>query len=115
SDGRAVGARRRPGDAGGAVGQRRETDMSWKTMAALSLAAALQSAYPANRLRPCDPDSGGITLPDGFCAVVLADQVGRARHLAVAPNGDVFVALEDGRGAAAREIGRASCRERGDV
>src|SRR5205807_748334 len=46
--------------------------------------------------------NGGITLPDGFCAVVLADQVGRARHLAVAPNGDVFVALEDGRGAAAR-------------
>ncbi|OLB59128.1 MAG: sorbosone dehydrogenase [Gemmatimonadetes bacterium 13_2_20CM_2_69_23] len=76
--------------------------MSWKTIAALSLAAALQSAYPANRLPPCDPDNGGITLPDGFCAVVLADQVGRARHLAVAPNGDVFVALEDGRGAAAR-------------
>src|SRR2546430_8229246 len=34
--------------------------------------------------RSCDPDNGGITLPDGFCAVVLADQVGRARHLAVA-------------------------------
>src|SRR5205823_6812798 len=102
SDGRAVGARRRPGDAGGAVGQRRETDMSWKTIAALSLAAALQSAYPANRLPPCEPDNGGITLPAGFCAVVVADQVGRARHLAVAPNGDIFVALEDGRGAGAK-------------
>lgn len=41
----------------------------------------------------CDADNGGITLPDGFCAVVVADQVGHPRHLAIAPNGDVFVAL----------------------
>jgi glucose/arabinose dehydrogenase len=46
----------------------------------------------------CDPDNGGITLPAGFCAVVVADQVGAPRHLAVAPNGDLFVALERGRG-----------------
>src|SRR5439155_748282 len=31
--------------------------------------------------------------------VVVADQVGRARHLAVTPSGDIFVALDDGRGA----------------
>src|SRR5207244_10273080 len=67
-----------------------------------SLTAALLSAYPSNLLPSCDPDNGGITLPDGFCAVVVADQVGRARHLAVAANGDIFVALEDGRGAAAK-------------
>src|SRR6266567_4959156 len=42
----------------------------------------------------CDPDNGGITLPTGFCAVVVADQVGAPRHLAVAPNGDLFVALQ---------------------
>src|SRR2546426_655852 len=42
----------------------------------------------------CDSDNGGITLPAGFCAVVVADQVGAPRHLAVAPNGDVFVALQ---------------------
>jgi len=41
----------------------------------------------------CASDNGGITLPDGFCAVVVADQVGRARHITVAPNGDVLVAL----------------------
>lgn len=45
----------------------------------------------------CDPDNGGITLPDGFCASVFAE-VGPARHLVVAPNGDVFVALSDQRG-----------------
>jgi glucose/arabinose dehydrogenase len=40
----------------------------------------------------CDPDNGGFKLPDGFCAkVVLQDFVG-VRHIAVAPNGDLFVA-----------------------
>ena len=42
----------------------------------------------------CDPGNGGITLPAGFCAVVAADNLGTARHLAVAPNGDTYVALQ---------------------
>ena len=46
----------------------------------------------------CTPGNGGITLPAGFCAVVVRDLVtngvaARARHLAVTPNGDVFVAI----------------------
>ncbi len=41
----------------------------------------------------CDADNGGITLPAGFCASVFADHVGGARHVAVGPNGDVYVAL----------------------
>jgi glucose/arabinose dehydrogenase len=46
----------------------------------------------------CSPDNGGITLPAGFCAVVVADllsngQPARARHMAVTPNGDIFVAI----------------------
>src|SRR5438094_9865216 len=57
---------------------------------------------PTAAVPSCDSDNGGITLPAGFCAVVVADQVGRARHLAVAPNGDIFVALEDGRGGGAK-------------
>jgi len=39
----------------------------------------------------CAPDNGGITLPEGFCASVFADSLGHARHVAVAPNGDVYV------------------------
>src|SRR5438445_474276 len=97
-DGRAVVAGRHPGDAGGAIGKRRETRMNWKTIAALALAAVSLSAYPANRLPVCDSDNGGLTLPAGFCALVVADQVGAPRHIAVAPNGDLFVALES-RGA----------------
>src|SRR6266849_3336899 len=42
----------------------------------------------------CDPDNGGITLPAGFCAVVAADNLGTARHLTVAANGDTYVALQ---------------------
>jgi glucose/arabinose dehydrogenase len=46
----------------------------------------------------CDPDNGGITLPPGFCAVVVADLVDSlARHIAVTPSGDVFVAINSPR------------------
>ncbi len=79
--------------------------MNRATILMVAIAAVSLSASPSVRVSappPCDPDNGGITLPDGFCAVVVADQVGRARHLAVAPNGDLFVALENGRGAAAQ-------------
>jgi glucose/arabinose dehydrogenase len=40
---------------------------------------------------PCDPNNAGLTLPSGFCATLFADSLGAARHLAVAPNGDVIV------------------------
>ncbi len=67
----------------------------------------------------CAPDNGGITLPAGFCAVVVADDVGRPRHVAVAPGGDVYVALQGQRGSgggvlALRDTtgdGRADVRE----
>jgi len=60
--------------------------MGW--LAAGALAGSLAAA-PS-----CDPDNGGITLSAGFCALVVADNLGEARHLVVAPNGDVFVALQ---------------------
>ena len=44
----------------------------------------------------CDPGNGGITLPPGFCATVFADLEGAPRHMAVAENGAVFVALNPG-------------------
>jgi glucose/arabinose dehydrogenase len=49
------------------------------------------------RLPACDRDNAGLTLPPGFCALVVADNVGPARHLTVAPSGDVFVALRETR------------------
>ena len=56
------------------------------------------AANAASQGAPCDGDNGGLTLQEGFCAVVVADSIGRARHLAVAPNGDLYVALRQGRG-----------------
>ena len=44
----------------------------------------------------CDPNNGGITVPAGFCAFIAADNLGTARHLVVAANGDVYVALQNG-------------------
>lgn len=40
-----------------------------------------------------DADNGGLFLPDGFQAVVVVDSIGRARHLAVNDNGDIYVKL----------------------
>jgi len=41
----------------------------------------------------CDSDNGGLVLPDGFCATVVASQLGPVRQLTVAPNGDLYAAL----------------------
>ncbi|HUP87811.1 MAG TPA: PQQ-dependent sugar dehydrogenase [Longimicrobiales bacterium] len=61
----------------------------------LLLACAEKNAV---RTGPCDSDNAGLKLPAGFCARVYADKVGAARHLAVAANGDVWVALQDAGG-----------------
>lgn len=59
----------------------------------------------------CDPEDAGLTLPDGFCAVVFADGLGRARHIAVAPNGDVFVAIHRSRGGDDANVGVLALRD----
>jgi len=38
-------------------------------------------------------DNGGITIPQGFSAIVYADKLGSGRHIAVKENGDVYLAL----------------------
>ncbi len=45
----------------------------------------------------CAPDNGGLVLSDGFCAMVVADSLGAARHMAVASNGDLYVVLRGRR------------------
>ncbi len=39
------------------------------------------------------PGNGGLTMPDGFSALVVIDSIGLARHLAVNDNGDIYVKL----------------------
>src|SRR3974390_3093114 len=36
-----------------------------------------------------------ITLPTGFQTTLFADNLGKARHIVVAPNGDVYVKLDN--------------------
>ena len=52
-------------------------------------------AAPSGQRVACATTLVGITLPAGFCATVFADTLGAARHMTVAPNGDVFVAVSN--------------------
>ncbi len=54
-------------------------------------AASAGDAALSQAALPCTAEETGITVPEGFCATVFADSLGHARHLAVAPNGDVYV------------------------
>jgi len=60
----------------------------------IGAAALLVAASSCSRSHPttangCD---ASIKVPDGFCATLVTEAVGRGRHLAVRANGDIFVA-----------------------
>ena len=65
---------------------------------ALILLLASAATASAQRRPACAPDNAGLTVPAGFCVTVFADSVRGARHLVIAPNGDVFVATRNSRG-----------------
>ena len=52
---------------------------------------SLQTKIPS----ACDSDNGGLTLPAGFCAGIVADSLGFIRHLDVNKNGDIYVAMRN--------------------
>lgn len=39
-------------------------------------------------------NNGGLTLPDGFKAVVVAKNLGDARHITIAENGGIYISLQ---------------------
>src|SRR5687768_5904193 len=48
-------------------------------------------------LPSCDADNGGLTLPAGFCALVVhSGGIGEGRHIVVNDNGDIYVILRRG-------------------
>ena len=73
----------------------------------MSCAGLLLLAQSRDAARPpaCDPDNGGISLPSGFCALVAADNLGVGRHMAVASNGDLFVAIRNAAASPGAVIG----------
>ncbi len=54
----------------------------------------------AQQVKP-DANNAGLKLPAGFGALKVADNLGSARHIAITPQGDIFVKLgdlKDGKG-----------------
>jgi len=73
------------------------TNLRTKLIAFLGLAflitiSFINSGGPGG-LPQGDPNNGGLALPGDFEAVVVADSLGRARHLAINKNGDIYVKL----------------------
>ena len=60
----------------------------------LILTPAPAEAQSSRSLPACDPDNGGLILPAGFCALVVADGLEGARHLDVTADGDIYVPPE---------------------
>ncbi|HEU0054001.1 MAG TPA: hypothetical protein VFQ39_12535, partial [Longimicrobium sp.] len=60
------------------------------------------------RLPQCDRDNGGLTLPPGFCALIVAQGLGGIRHVAVAPNGDIYLGTQGRRGS---QVGVVALRD----
>lgn len=50
------------------------------------------STFPQKNAQ-CDADNGGLVLPQGFCAALVAGQLGPVRQLAVGENGHLYAAL----------------------
>ena len=65
------------------------------TFSACSGPTAEQASDETPAALSADADNGSIVLPDGFAALLVADGVGKARHLVVRDNGDVYVKLKD--------------------
>jgi glucose/arabinose dehydrogenase/mono/diheme cytochrome c family protein len=72
------------------------------------LSFILISCSEVRELPKGDPDNGGLYLPENFEAIVVVDSLeGRARHIAVNDNGDIYVksrfSKPDGRNVALRD------------
>jgi glucose/arabinose dehydrogenase len=61
-------------------------------LVALPLSAQPRATGARETAQPtCAPDNVGLSLPAGFCAMVVADSLAQPRHFVVLPNGDLIV------------------------
>lgn len=67
----------------------------WILTAALLTFACGRHEKSSTKNLTADANNGGITLPEGFSALVVADELGRGRHIAVNENGDIYVSLRE--------------------
>lgn len=57
------------------------------------VSACAVTEYDSTEPPKPDKDNAGLTLPQGFSALIYADELGNARHMAINDNGDVYVSL----------------------
>ncbi|HJP60207.1 MAG TPA: hypothetical protein VJ865_09410, partial [Gemmatimonadaceae bacterium] len=69
-----------------------------KTTSALLILGLVPGFVSGQNLRSAAPRplacTSGLQLPEGFCETLFADSVRGVRHIAIAPNGDVFVNVQ---------------------
>lgn len=63
-------------------------------VAVISIAANCAIANDSTKVKHHVADDVTLKLPSGFTSVVIADNVGRNRHIAVNSNGDLYVKLD---------------------
>ena len=66
-------------------------------MVAVTATVSIAAYTPFPRPPGCAANNAGLKLPAGFCATLFADSLGAPRHMVVAPNGDVIVAIRETR------------------
>jgi len=67
--------------------------MAWAILGACQFKTN-KNSNSINHIVP-DIDNAGLELPSGFSALVYVDNIGRARHMAIHTNGDVYVSLSN--------------------
>lgn len=60
-----------------------------------ALCIGILASCNSSKLPKADVDNGGLFLPGDFEALVVVDSIGKARHLVVNDNGDIYVKLTD--------------------
>lgn len=78
--------------------------ISFLFLTVLLFLACSQEPPPPTESVNFSENNGGLTLPDGFQASVVADSIGYARHITVDDDGDIYVVLrepQNGNGIAA--------------
>jgi hypothetical protein len=65
----------------------------WRSLlVAVVLLMSWSAAMPTQAAgTSCKSDAAAITLPNGFCATIFADNIGHARQMAVTPDGTLYV------------------------
>lgn len=54
---------------------------------------SFRNISPQQKLPTPDAENAGLTLPSGFSAMIVADNTGEARHIAVTKEGNIYVKL----------------------